>query len=58
MTASLVRPVPVADQIRKDNRCSAGGAAAGSVPGLVHHAGRRQGTADTPVAVQGGLLVG
>jgi hypothetical protein len=58
MTASLVRLVPVAHQIRKYNRCNAGGAAAGGVPGLVHHAGRRQGTADTPVAVHDGLLVG
>ena len=58
MTAFLVRPVPVAHQIRKDSRCNAGGAAADSVPGLVHHAGRRPGTADTPVAVHDGLLVG
>src|SRR5215475_7887020 len=58
MTASLARPMPVAHQIHRYNRCNAGGVAARGVSGPVHHAGSRQGTADTPVAVQGGLLVG
>src|SRR5690242_602186 len=58
MTASFGQAGTSCAPDPQDNRCSAGGAAAWGVLGPVPPVGRRPGTADTPVAVHDGLLVG